>query len=105
MAEREKTYWWHLGRLKIIESYINKLAKESNLRILNVGCGTGGTIKMLQKYGQVDNVDISDDAIKFMKKEGFNNIYKVDGIKLPFKDKQYDLVVAFDVLEHIDEHG
>ena len=52
MAEREKTYWWHLGRLEIIQTYLKQLRKNnksSKLKILNVGCGTGGTIDMLEK--------------------------------------------------------
>jgi SAM-dependent methyltransferase len=71
---------------------------------LNVGCGTGGTIDMLEKFGKVDNVDTSDDAIAFVEKLGYGNITKVDGIDLPFKDKTYDVVGAFDVLEHIEDH-
>lgn len=104
MAERERTYWWHLGRLRIIEAYIQKALKQKkNVKILNIGCGTGGTINMLETFGVTDNVDISDDAIKFMKQSGFKRITKVDGIKLPFKNKSYDMVGAFDVLEHIDK--
>lgn len=104
MAERERTYWWHLGRLRIIQAYINR-AKENKqkLKIMNVGCGTGGTIDMLEGFGTVDNVDISDEAIRFMKERGYKRLTKVDGIQLPFKDKTYDLVGAFDVLEHIDD--
>lgn len=104
MAERERTYWWHLGRLRIIEAYIQQALKQKkNVKILNIGCGTGGTINMLETFGVTDNVDISDDAIKFMKQSGFKRITKVDGIKLPFKNKSYDMVGAFDVLEHIDK--
>lgn len=103
MAERERTYWWHLGRLKIIETYIQRAKGQKNkIKMLNVGCGTGGTIDMLEQFGKVDNVDISDDAIKFMEQNGYTNIVKVDDIKLPFKDKTYDIVGAFDVLEHIE---
>lgn len=104
MAAREKTYWWHLGRLRIIETYVRKaMHNKNNPLILNVGCGTGGTIDMLQSVGTVDNIDISDDAIKFMKKSGYKRITKVDDIKLSFKAKTYDMVGAFDVLEHIDK--
>jgi len=103
MAEREKTYWWHLGRLRIIETYISKAkGNKKKFKIMNIGCGTGGTIDMLENFGSVDNVDISDDAIKFMRDQGYKNITKVKDIKLPFKDKTYDMVGAFDVLEHID---
>lgn len=102
MAEREATYWWHVGRLKIIDTKLAKHAgKKKDLKILNIGCGTGGTIAMLEKYGIVDNVDVSDDAIAFMKKKGYSNAVKVNGTELPFDKGTYDFVVAFDVLEHI----
>ncbi len=104
MADREKTYWWHLGRLQIIKTYIAVAKKgKTNLKILNVGCGTGGTIDLLESFGKVENVDNSDDAIRFMKSSGHKNVVKVDGIKLPFKDASFDIVGAFDVLEHIQE--
>lgn len=106
MAEREASYWWHLGRLRIIQTYIRKaMGDKKKAKILNVGCGTGGTIDMLEGFGTVDNVDISDDAIKFMKQKGYGRITKVEPDKpLPFKDKSYDVVGSFDVLEHIDDH-
>lgn len=112
MAEREQTYWWHVGRLNIIKAYIERAlrgwkqqaAGGKKPRILNVGCGTGGTIDMLESFGQTDNVDISSEAITFMRQRGYKRLTKVDGIELPFKAKSYDLVGAFDVLEHIEDH-
>lgn len=108
MAERERTYWWHVGRLKIIKTYIAAAlgktgSKKNQPKLLNVGCGTGGTVDMLEGFGTLDNVDISDDAIKFMKQNGHTRVTKVKDINLPFKDATYDLVGAFDVLEHIDK--
>lgn len=102
MSERESTYWWHVGRLKIIETTIKKYKPESaqRLTILNVGCGTGGTVNMLEKFGTVTNVDVSADAIRHMKQKGYK-AKKVSGVKLPYKTSSFDMVVAFDVLEHI----
>lgn len=104
MAEHEKNYWWHLGRLRIIETYITRAATgKKRVNVLNVGCGTGGTIDMLEQFGTVDNVDTSTDAIDFMKEHGYQRASQVSGIELIFEDKSYDIVGAFDVLEHIDD--
>lgn len=103
MSKMEDEYWWHVGRLAIFDKQLEKLSAKKKLKILNIGCGTGGTIRMLEKHGEVTNVDISEEAIKYMKEKGFPNVVKVDGIKLPFEDNTFDLVASFDVLEHIEE--
>ncbi len=103
LAEDERTYWWNIGRLSIIETYLREFATgKGPLRILNVGCGTGGTVPLLEQFGCVRNIDVSEDAIAFMKKRGYE-AYHVDGVELPYPDDSYDLVVACDVLEHIDD--
>ncbi len=105
MAGRESSYWWHLGRLHIIETYLKQAVRgraREDVKILNVGCGTGGTIPLLEKYGILTNVDVCDVAIVFMKTYGYEAT-QVDGVKMPYADESFDLVVAFDVLEHIEE--
>ncbi len=103
LAEHERTYWWYVGRLSIIETYLHEFAMSKGpLRILNVGCGTGGTVPLLERFGCVTNIDVAEDAIAFMKRAGFEASL-IDGVELPYPDDTYDLVVACDVLEHIDD--
>jgi len=72
LAEYEQNYWWHQGRLEIIQTYMKWASRNmSGSAILNVGCGTGGTIDMLENFGTVDNVDTSDEAIFFANNLGY----------------------------------
>jgi len=101
LYDLESTYWWHVGRMYIIDCQLSKLSQGSKkLKILNIGSGTGGTIPMLEKHGQVTNVDTSKEALDFLKKSGHKGTL-VNGQKLPFEDASFDLITALDVVEHI----
>lgn len=103
MSEREDSYWWHTGRMNIVDKQLQRIAQnKKKLRILNIGCGTGGTIPTLEKYGSVTNVDISAEALRFLKIKGYTGKLIKDHL-LPFKDGDFDVVVALDVLEHINQ--
>lgn len=101
-AAQEKDHWWFQGRRKIIQQALKKL-NLYNATILEIGAGTGGNIPLLQQFGQVDVLEPSPIARKYL--AGHEKVKLIDGglpEGLP-KDKQYDLIALFDVLEHIKE--
>lgn len=75
------------------------LPKRKNAKILDAGCGPGAMLPMLQKYGDVIGVDISDEALKHAKKRG--KVIKGDVTNLDFKDNTFDVVLCMDVLYHM----
>jgi SAM-dependent methyltransferase len=105
MAQMETTYWWHVGRNFIIKNLLKSIPHSSACQIINIGCGTGGSITTLQSFGKVTNYDTSEEAVKFCREAGFENSHFFAGKQLPCDINQFDIAVALDVLEHIEDDG
>lgn len=102
----EESHWWHRGRRRIIESFVKEICKNfkgRRPRILDVGCGTGGNLKLLSQFGDAEGVDVSTDALEFCRQRGLKNVRLGAAEELPFEDGTFDLVTALDVVEHIDD--
>tara|TARA_Y100000310_G_C20663037_1_gene805853 strand:- start:1236 stop:1967 length:732 start_codon:yes stop_codon:yes gene_type:complete len=97
----EKNNWWFKGKRNIIFNFVNKLYNnKTNLKILDVGCGTGIILKRFEKYGQVHGIDISLEAINFCKKRGLINVKIGDAKKLQYDSNSFDIISINDVLYH-----
>ena len=103
MAEIDGEHWWFAARRRIVAALIEAQApRRSGMRILEVGCGTGSNIPLLQGYGTVDAVEPDDFARAFASDRSGIAVkggYLPDGVALD--DGHYDFIVLLDVLEHI----
>src|SRR5215212_1832243 len=102
----EQSHWWHIGRRKILAAFVEKICREvtdRRPRILDVGCGTGANLLMLSKYGDAEGVDVSEDALAFCRERGLESVKLGAAEELPYDDGTFDLVTAFDVVEHMDD--
>ncbi len=83
-------------------SFIEKYLSNKKAFFLDVGCGSGAVLAELKKLGFNNGygVDISKLFIKEGKDNGLKNLYVYNGTQLPFKDKYFDLIGSFNVLEH-----
>lgn len=103
MAEIDGAHWWFVARRRIVTALIREQGPaRPALKILEVGCGTGSNIAMLQAFGTVDAVEPDDLARRIASERSGLPIkggYLPDGVAL--EDGHYDLIVLLDVLEHI----
>jgi len=104
METQEQNYWWHVGRRKVLSKVLSaQLPPSGNLEILDVGCGTGINYDWLKQWGRVTGLDTSPEALAYCrKKQVYDDLLQIDGTSLPFS-RQFDLLTAFDVLEHIPD--
>lgn len=99
----ERNHWWFLIRNKIILNKVKKLVKSDNITILNVGAATGRTSELLSEIGLVTSVEYDNDCCEFLKNELNIDAIQSSITQLPFKDNEFDMVCALDVIEHVED--
>src|SRR5262245_55093392 len=101
LAEFEEWYWWHRGRRTAVERLVAGCAPREAL-ILDVGCGTGATTLGLRRFGSVVGLDIGSRALEVARSRGLA-VARASAARLPARPATFDLVLALDVLEHLDD--
>jgi len=100
MYQVENRHWWYLGMATITKSILNRwYSPQSNLQILDAGCGTGIAMKTyLAELGHVTGFDVSGLAINYCRLRVINRLLYASIIQMPFEQQSFDLVTSFDVL-------
>ncbi len=95
----EKIFPLNQKQIEFIESSMDR--KSSSNRILDVGCGVGSLVKVLdKKFNNVYGVDLDEEMITFAQKESYLNnpvIQAGNMLKLSdlFEDKKFDTIICF----------
>lgn len=101
----EQSHWWFVIRRKLIASIIRKQAIASDAPILDIGTSTGTNLRMLKELGFSNycGLDSSEEAIRWCAEKGLGVVRKGDVCNMPFADASFDLVLATDIIEHVDD--
>lgn len=104
MRQLEEEHWWFVARRNILKGVLSTLQLPQLCEILEVGCGTGGNISFLRKFGNVICVESDESAAELARERALAPILpgRLPN-EMPAFDRQFDLIVLFDVIEHIDE--
>lgn len=99
----EVDHWWFAGKRMLFHRLLRRRLAEPGLRILDVGSGTGAVPSDFSRYGWICASDRSIDAMRFARSRGVRVAAVSDAAVLPFAEESVDLVIAFDVIEHVDD--
>jgi SAM-dependent methyltransferase len=103
----EEHHWWFLGTRAVIfaalEEALQGLGPGPHL-VLDVGCGTGGTLARLPQDCVGYGIEESEEALRFCAMRGLDRVQQGRAEALPWADGTFHAVLALDVLEHIPNH-
>jgi len=105
----EDRHFWFRSRNLVIETVLRRLESElaPGYRALEIGCGTGNTLRVLQNVctrGTVVGLDFQRDGLAYARGRVTCPLVQADACRPPFlPDVRFSLVCVFDVIEHLDD--
>lgn len=100
----EKSHWWFVGRRRLIKTLLSSLTIHNGSTVLDVGCGVGSNLHLLNSTGfRVIGIDSEIYSLFFANKSSGVPLLNADLLALPFKSNSVGLIIATDILEHVEE--
>jgi SAM-dependent methyltransferase len=101
LAELEDRHWWYAERRRILARLVRQVPSES--WAADVGAAGGGNTRVLTGAGlRSVAVEYGEEGASIAQGRGLRTV-RADASRLPFRDRSLELVVAFDVLEHLED--
>ncbi len=100
LAELEDTHWWYRERRHLLAKALSGVQPGD---ALDVGAAGGGNTRVLRDLGwRPVALEYGIEGAEVAHERGLQTL-RADATRIPLADGSLDLVVAFDILEHIED--
>ena len=105
IEERVQTFhWWFVVRRKLLKTILCSLNLQRESLTMDIGCGVGSNLSLLKAIGlKAMGCDRSFDNLLLAKNKFFLPFINGDLENLPIRSSSVELVIATDVLEHLED--
>ena len=100
----ESFHWWFVVRRKLLKTILSSIKVPLNSVTLDIGCGTGSNLRVLSEVGlNTVGLDRSTYALTLAQKSWKFHLLAGDLNRLPIKTNSIGLIIAMDILEHLED--
>jgi len=103
LAALEDRHWWYEERRAVLDRQLRQFTTPGTA--LDIGaCGGGNTRVLVENGWRAMALDYSQTGPEICRNRGVTAV-QGDATRLPFATASLDLIVAYDILEHIADDG
>ena len=100
----EPFHWWFVVRRKLLRFLLSSIPFSEGSLALDMGCGVGSNLAALTSMSfRVVALDLSFQALSLAKKRHECSFINADLTQLPFLPNTFGLIIATDILEHLED--
>lgn len=95
---------WHWQKFEIFKDLIRQEGLSQGTKLLDIACGPGTFVGMLDPSIHATGVDIAESQIAYALKHYSapnKNFMKLDSPEIPFGDNLFDVVTTIELIEHL----
>jgi SAM-dependent methyltransferase len=99
----ESEHWWFIALHELVEGVLEDFVRKNesrSLRLFDAGCGTGGLMSRLSKFGEIEGMDFSEDAIQYCRERKLARASLGDLNEWSCEPDRYDVITSLDVFYH-----
>jgi SAM-dependent methyltransferase len=106
--ELDDRHWWFAARrrivLQVLDAALRRAGPAGKPRILDIGCGGGGTLRELALRGEAFGLDPEPSAVEAAMRRARCEV-RLGRLpdEIPYELGSFDAVTLLDVLEHIED--
>ena len=108
-ATAEARHFWFRGFRAFVTPLLARASGQrigsGVARLLDCGCGAGGNLALLNRFGRAYGFDLSAQGLKFARQAGRTLVARASATAAPFPSGAFDIVTSFDVLYALDERS
>ena len=106
LVQVELDHWWSRGMWQIAAGFLDRaLVRRTGLKALDIGCGTGGTLRRLHARPEIDRVIGIDTSRAALERAAGCDVSLGSALALPVEANSVDVITCFDVLQHLPTNG